>query len=43
VLFFAGISMRLYWLPARITILVLAAAMLAWGIVKIATLPVAAG
>ena len=43
VLFFAGISMRLYWLPARITILVLAAAMLAWGIVKITALPVASG
>ena len=39
VLFFAGISMRFAWQPTRITVLVLATLSLAYGAVRIATLP----
>ncbi len=39
VLFFAGISMRFAWLPMRITVLVLAFAFLAYGVIQLARLP----
>jgi hypothetical protein len=39
VLFFAGISMRFAWLPMRVTVMVLAAIFLTYGIVRLADLP----
>jgi hypothetical protein len=39
VLFFAGISLRFTWMPIRMGILVLAAVLLAYGAVRIGTLP----
>jgi hypothetical protein len=41
VLFFAGISIRFEWNPARVALLVLAAAFLAYAFVEVATLPTA--
>ncbi len=41
VLFFAGISLRLDWLPLRVVVLGLAFAMLGGGVVFVLTLPVA--
>ena len=40
VLFFSGISLRLAWVPLRVFVLSLAAVLLAWGIVFVASLPV---
>lgn len=39
VLFFAGISMRFAWFPMRVTVLVLAFVFLAYGVVKLLSLP----
>ena len=39
VLFFAGISLRFTWLPIRIGILAVAAVLLAYGTIRIGTLP----
>lgn len=39
VLFFSGISMRFAWRPMRVTVLVAAALFLAFGVVRLATLP----
>jgi hypothetical protein len=41
VLFFAGISLRLDWLPLRIAVLGMALALLVGGCVFVLTLPVA--
>jgi hypothetical protein len=39
VLFFAGISLRFQWFPMRVTILAIGAALLLYGIVKLASMP----
>jgi hypothetical protein len=41
VLFFAGISLRLLWLPLRVFVLGMAAALLTAGVAYVATLPIA--
>jgi hypothetical protein len=40
VLFFAGISLRFAWFPIRIGIMILAGALILYGIIRLATLPV---
>src|SRR5205814_9877755 len=39
VLFFAGISLRFQWFPMRVTILAIGAALLIYGLMKIASMP----
>jgi hypothetical protein len=39
VLFFSGISLRFAWFPVRLTVMVLAGALLVYGGVRLATLP----
>ena len=41
VLFFAGISLRLYWRPLRVGVLGAAAVLLLGGLVYVGTLPIA--